>query len=130
MTSLRDVLGNQYITAESRVLPLTCPGQRWFGRPDRPMRPEGLLIYGAPERAMVKVWIAGQPQLSLAHEGLPARLFAATSEAVAIARQLFPDWATVETAIGFELELRDREAKLLCPDDGCEVVLYGKAFLR
>jgi len=137
------LLPSDYELPQRRLLlPFTWKGQRFNAEPQRPFRPRGLVIWGAPPGATVHCWIGIHLEIVAAWGDVPARFFASGDNFEQIAKQLeagkeppaWVDWHDIRPGVIVQLEVRSRTnvAKRtgdlpLGPDDGIELVMWGYA---
>lgn len=115
------------------LLPFEWCGTVFVGRPQKPFKPKGLIIWGAPMAAKVNAKIGINLQGVLAFGGIPAAWFATGENYQQILAKLeagiqAPDWITwdlctvglmVEVAVFFE-------GRYFGPADGVEILMWGE----
>jgi hypothetical protein len=134
-------LGDAYDGPRGRLmralLPFVWSDGAFYGRPQRPFRPKGLIIWGAPRGATVYAWIGCTVEGVVAYAGIPAKWFASGESYEQIRQKLeagieVPDWMTWDTVppgIDVRIEVRDAadSARMLGPADGIELLQWGEA---
>lgn len=97
-------------------------------------RPSGLIIWGAPPMASVEqIKVGNCEQLIVSYGRLPARFFSSGDNFAAIMKLLaegkeYPSWGTWDTCeVGniLRIVIRDKDDKVLGPEDGIELLVWG-----
>ena len=119
------------------LLPFVWSDGAFYGRPQRPFRPKGLIIWGAPRGSTVYAFIGCNVEGVVSYSGIPAKWFASGESYQQIRAKLeagieVPDWMTWDTCdvgIDIRIELRDAadSARTLGPADGIELLQWGES---
>lgn len=124
---MRALLGFEFIAGE------------FVSQPQRPFRPRGLIIWGAPNGATVEQCIIGtQLQIQVSVPPVPAKFFAMGKSYEDVAKMLEqgiepPGWCTwdaVQLGQIVRLTVRDAHHGTLGPNNGIELVMWGHALTR
>lgn len=111
-------------------------GGFWNGEPQRPFRPAGLIVWGAPAGAMLEMATIGRDmQLAVSCEPVPVRFFAMGESFADIAKKLdegiqppaWGNWDAVVPGVRARIRIVDRNGRGLGPADGIELVMWGFA---
>lgn len=107
---------------------------QFVAAPDRPFKPRGLIIWGAPAGAQVRMALLDQrEQVLRSADGIPARFFASGDSFEEIAKQLDagkepPAWVDFDMIDGWAMlrvVISSSEGMGLSDGDGLELVLWG-----
>jgi hypothetical protein len=134
-------LGERYRGARGMLmralLPFVWSDGAFYGRPQRPFRPKGLIIWNAPPLATVYAFVGCTVEGVVAYGGIPAKWFASGESYQQIRAKLesgieVPDWMTWDTCqpgIDIRIEVRDGfdSHRMLGPGDGIELLQWGEA---
>lgn len=133
------VIGNAYGPGGRLVralLPFQWVDGAFRATPQRPFRPKGLIIWGAPAGATVMAYVGCNLEGVAGWGGIPAKWFAMGDNYEQMRAKLdagveVPEWMTWDTVgpgIAVRIELRDRDdsARALGPRDGIELVQWGE----
>lgn len=137
---LNEAAGHSLSQITTRLVESLCAFE-WRGRcfdaqPQELFRPHGLIIWGAPPQTTVELLKVGNKgQLLVGYGTFPARWFAQGDSFAAISKMVDegkepPAWGTWDTAeVGniIRVSLLSKKGKPLGPDDGIELLMWGKS---
>lgn len=118
------------------VLGFDFNGSDFQSQPQRPFKPRGLMIWGAPDGAVVDQATVGQClQVLQSVDGVPAKFFGFGKNYADLAKMVdagveppaWCDWDTAFVGSVVRIRIRDRNGKPLGPKDGIELCMWGVA---
>lgn len=119
------------------LLPFIWSDGAFHGLPQRPFRPRGLIIWGAPRGAVVMAFVGCNLEGVAGYGWVPAKWFSSCESYEQIRAKLdagveVPDWMTWDDCmpgIAIRIEVRDGSdsARALGPADGIELLQWGLA---
>lgn len=107
----------------------------YIGRPQRCFKPEGLIIWGAPDGATIQACMIGcELQILSSWAPVPTKFFSMGKNYEQVAELLragidppgWCDWDAVAVGHLVKLVIIDRELKVLGPESGIELVMWGR----
>ncbi len=108
----------------------------FWGMPQVSFRPNGLVIWGAPDGAVLEQAVIGNRLEVLASvEGVPVKFFAMGESYAQIAKLLDegkepPAWCTwhvITPGTNLRIMIQSKKGKTLGPEDGIELCMWGRA---
>lgn len=105
----------------------------------RPFKPSGLLVWGAPDGALLRQsYIGNDEQVLQSYDAAPVRFFSTGKSYEQIAKMLdegaeppeWVDWKPVVPGDIVRIRIESAEGKCLGPKDGLEICMWGLALVR
>lgn len=119
------------------VMPFEYVGTKFIARPQRPFKPHGLAIWGAPRGAVLEQALIGTSmQLVCSYSDIPCRFFSYGDSYEQIAKLVNegkepPAWCAWDIVhVGMNVQLYIAlDGTPLGPSDGLEVIMWGRSVM-